>query len=585
MMLETAYPGRFSRQRSSTWTHRSPILAMLWENWRLTRGEAAWRLSLGLVGGSAALALSDSGATIAVWVLLSQHGLFWMSIAKLTGGRFIDGYRPGFPLHLLYTRPVRTSVIVGVAMGYDAVSGAAMYVASAALLGFAFGQTLPVLSMAVLIVVFHMVCTFVQWSARSRVLQWLGSCGIWVPVAALFTIRGGGSPLQLDFSFAETALMASIGLVSFALTVAGVARQRRGDPRVARPQTVGAAGFPEGLATLFRFPCPTASAAWAQVWFDLRSSGLPVVAIGLALAIVIPLLFVVTTQLDVVLSGVYARPVAVVVAMFSLPAVLILGGNAFGIRARQGRTYASAFDVTQACGTARMAGLKVLVRSVCLLAALAAVGTSVWTSASVIPFDVLEDNDTFIEKSRNPVSGWMRAIEGAVGAMSAYELLALAFVTAIVVAVMVASRAAFTALRARYPRQLNIARSLLLLHGFVLVLLALAFQRGIASQFVFYAAQDLTNWVIAVVAAASVLATIYLFWTVLAERLLTPPQACGVLFVSAAFAAAWVTVLGAAGVPLTTMPATDIALMLWPALLPLMASVLAPWSFSRIRHT
>jgi hypothetical protein len=558
---------------------------MLWENWRLTRGETAWRLSLGLVGGSAALALSDSGAPIAVWLLLSQHGIFSMSIAKLTGGRFIDGYRPGFPLHLLYTRPVRTSVIVGVAMGYDAVSGAVMYAASAALMGFAFGQTLPVLSMAVLIVVFRIVCTFVQWSTRSRVLQWLGSFGIWGALAVLSTIRGGGSPLQLDFSFAEAALMASIGLVSFALTVAGVARQRRGDARVARPRAVGPAGFPEWLATLFRFPCPTASPTWAEVWFDLRSSGLPVVAIGIALAIVIPLLFVVTTRLDAALSGTYTRPVAVVVAMFSMPAVLILGGNAFGIRARQGRTYASAFDATQACGTARMAGLKVLVRSVCLLAALAAVGASAWTSASVIPFDVLEDNDTFIDKSRNPVSGGMRAIEGAVGAMSAYELLALAFVTAIVVAVMVASRAAFTALRARYPRQLNIARSLLLLHGAVLVLLGLAFQRGIASQFVFYKAQDLTNWVIAAVAAASVLATIYLFRTVLAERLLTSRQACGVLLVSAAFAAAWVTVLNAAGVPLTTMPVTDIALMLWPALLPLTASVLAPWSLSRIRHT
>jgi hypothetical protein len=29
----------------------------------------------------------------------------------------------------------------------------------------------------------------------------------------------------------------------------------------------------------------------------------------------------------------------------------------------------------------------------------------------------------------------------------------------------------------------------------------------------------------------------------------------------------------------------DVAWMLSPALLPLMASVLAPWSFSRIRHT
>ena len=116
---------------------QSPVMAMLWEHWRLTLGESAWRLSFGLVAGSTALALSDSGPTIAVWILLSQHAMFSMSIAKLTGGRMIDGYRPGFPLQLLYTRPVRASTIVGVAMMYDAVSGAAMYAASAALLGLA----------------------------------------------------------------------------------------------------------------------------------------------------------------------------------------------------------------------------------------------------------------------------------------------------------------------------------------------------------------------------------------------------------------------------------------------------------------
>jgi hypothetical protein len=562
---------------------------MLWENWRLTRGEAAWRLSVGLVGGSAALALSDSGATIAIWILLSQHAMFWMSIAKLTGGRFMDGYRPGFPLHLLYTRPVRTSTIVGVAMLYDAFSCAAMYVASAALLGLAFGLTLPVLSMALLIVVFHMVCTFVQWSTRSRVFQWLASLGIWVPVTALFMFRAGGSPLQLEFSLAEHALMASIGLVAFGLTVAGVARQRRGDAREAIPRTKGS-GLTDWFAGLFRFPCPTSSATRAQVWFDLQSSGLLVLAIGLALAIVIPLLFVVTTRLDVALSGVFTEPltrgVALAVAMFSLPAMLVLfGGNAFGIRARQGRTYASAFEATQACGAARMAGLKVLVRSVCLLAALAAVGTSIWTSVSVIPFDVLEDNDTFIDKSRNPVSGWMRAIDGAVGAMSAYELLALAFVAAVVVAVMVASRAAFTALRARYPRRVNVAGSLLLLYGFGLVLLFQAEQFGIASEFVLYAAQDVTNGVIAVVAAASVLAKAYLAWRTFAERLLTLRQACVAVLVSAAFGVAWLTLLRAVGLSLAGMPAADAAWMLSPALMPLTVSALAPWSLSRIRHT
>jgi hypothetical protein len=311
-----------------------------------------------------------------------------------------------------------------------------------------------------------------------------------------------------------------------------------------------------------------------------------VLAIGGALAIVIPLLFVVTTRLDVVLSGVFTQPAtrafALVVAVFSLPVVLLLGGNAFGIRARQGHRYVSVFEATQACGTARMAGLKVLVRSVCLLAALVAVVTSVWTSASIIPFDVLHDNDTFIEKARSPLSGWMRAIEGVVRAMGAYELLALAFVTAIVVAVMVAWRAALVALRARYARRLTLAGWSLLLHGLVLVLLTQAAARGFGSAFLLDAVLGVTKWV---TAAAIVVATIYLLWSVVAERLLTPRQAAGAVLVSAAFGTAWLTVLRAAGVHLAGMPTTDVAWTLTPVLLPLMAVALASWSLSRVRHT
>ena len=81
------------------------------------------------------------------------------------------------------------------------------------------------------------------------------------------------------------------------------------------------------------------------------------------------------------------------------------------------------------------------------------------------------------------------------------------------------------------------------------------------------------------------LATVYLFWAAFAERLLTLRSACGAVLVSAAFGAAWLTVLRAAGVQLAGMPAMDAVWMLSPALLPLMASVLAPWSLSRIRHT
>ena len=144
------------------------------------------------------------------------------------------------------------------------------------------------------------------------------------------------------------------------------------------------------------------------------------------------------------------------------------------------------------------------------------------------------------------------------------------------------SRAAIWALRARYPRRVTIAGSLLLLYGLALVLLALAGQRGYGFESLKDTLMRATSWI---AAAAIVLATAYLLWRALAERLLTLRLACGAVLVSAAFAAAWVTVLRAAGVQLAGMPTTDAVWMLSPVLLPLTVSALAPWSLSRVRHT
>src|SRR5678815_1153107 len=83
-------------------------------------------------------------------------------------------------------------------------------------------------------------------------------------------------PARFDFSIGDYALLATIGVASFGLTVAGVARQRRGDAQAFSPRTVTRSGFWDWLADLFQIPCPTASATRAQVWFELKSSGLPV---------------------------------------------------------------------------------------------------------------------------------------------------------------------------------------------------------------------------------------------------------------------------------------------------------------------
>ena len=85
-------------------------------------------------------------------------------------------------------------------------------------------------------------------------------------------------------------------------------------------------------------------------------------------------------------------------------------------------------------------------------------------------------------------------------------------------------------------------------------------------------------------AAVIVFATAYLAWRTFAERLLTLSQAWGVVLLSAVFAAAWLTMLREAGPSLAERPAADALRMLLPALLPLTISVLAPWSYSRVRH-
>jgi hypothetical protein len=552
---------------------------MLWEIWRVTRTEINWRLAFGIVASSAVLivfsaardVVKDFSAAIALILLVLPQFIGWLSPAKLNGGR------PGFPFYLLYTRPVRTAVLVAVAMVYLTAMPAVLYLMSAFLLRMTSGYPFPLLPAAAWIAGLNVVVLAVNWSTRSRVVMILGSMvasGAWVLLAnhRLNAIEIQGSydwppdlwPTRFDFPLTDYALIALMGLVAFGVAVAGVALQRRGDAGPAMPFL--STGFPESLVNLFRLPCPTSSATQAQVWFDLKSSGVPALAIGLLLASLTPLVFALTALV------VWLRPFALMWTLLAVLALLILGTNAFGICYRQGRLYCSSFDATQAAGSAPLAGLKVIVRSVCVLAALIVLSVSIWGSVSFIA----------VGKGYKPLDSWVPAIAGAVAAMTGYQQVALAIVASVGLAVMVASHAALGALWIRYSRRVNLAASLLLLYGLALGLLKWSEQRGTGSEFLLGVLFGATRWI---AAAAMVFTIIYLFWRGFAERFLTLRYVCGALLFSAAFAAAWVTILRAAGVQLTGMPTTSAVSWLSPAFVPLMASVLAPWSLNRIRHT
>ena len=300
--------------------------------------------------------------------------------------------------------------------------------------------------------------------------------------------------------------MILMGVVSFVLTVAGVARQRRGDFVAVVPRAERSGGYPDWLVSLFRFPCPTTSATKAQVWFELKSSGLPVLSIGLAMAVVIFLLYAISIAVAPVRPAAVAAPI-----MFGLPALLFyFGGNAFGIRRRQGRTYVSAFEATQPYNTAQLAGVKVLVRTVCVLAALIAVGVSVWASSSLMGAWAEWIPDGQQADARPGLLEARQKFGDALGGLTWYALAAQAVVVSVAVALLVAALAAFTALRARYFRRVLVAGSLLLLFVLAIVLLVWATESGIASEFLLHAVFRTTGWI---VLASMVLTTIYLIWS------------------------------------------------------------------------
>ena len=590
---------------------RSPIVAMLWEIWRVTRVEAAWKLAFGIVGGLAALALCaalapadsakkyedimDNGAAAAMILLVLPHLVNWLSLAGLNGGR------PGFPLYLHYTRPVRTAVLVGLPMVYLTAVSSAVYLVSALLLRVTSGYAFPLLPVAAWIAALTLVGGAATWSTRNRTIQ---VCVMMYAITKAFGLAMQRLtaveipdtfdwpprlwPALFDFPLTDYAWIALIGLASFGVTVAGVTRQRRGDGWAEIP-SAQRDGFWDRLVSLFRFPCPTSSATRAQVWFDLKSSGLPLLAIAVALAIVILLLGAVSNRIDAAISDgfrayvtcsnrgcFYARPMVVLFSTISPWIVLFLGGNAFGIRRKQGRADMSAFEATQAYGTAQLTVLKLLVRSACVVAALIAVGVSAWTSLSIL------GDEVFIQMWNVPLSSQLRGITGAAAALTGYEQLALVVVTAVGVVVWVTAIAVLGALWTRYSRRANIAASSLLLSGLALALLALAERNGIVSPFVFDALSAAARWIFF---AAMVFTTVYVFWSGFAERVLTIRYASGAVAISAAFGAAWLTALHIAGVQLAGMSAMNAISVVSPALLPLMACVLAPWSLSRIRHT
>jgi hypothetical protein len=154
------------------------------------------------------------------------------------------------------------------------------------------------------------------------------------------------------------------------------------------------------------------------------------------------------------------------------------------------------------------------------------------------------------------------------GESGGYDHVARATVATVGITLVVAARAAFTALRVRYPRGVLVGGSLLLISAIAMILLGLAEQKGFATESAVGAIFGAADWIVAIVA---LFATGYLLWTGISQNSLTLRYAVGALVLAVAFGAA-------------SLPAPDLISISTSCLVPLSIMLLAPWALSRVRH-
>jgi hypothetical protein len=451
------------------------------------------------------------------------------------------------------------------------------------------GYPYSLLPAASWIALLTLVLMAIGCSSRSMVVVMLGWMGVLFVGGRAIGARLDTFPNGVDYPSIDYAVMALVGLVCFGVTVVSVARQRRGDAQTVFARTpVGA--LRDGLIGLVRVPCPISSATGAQMWLDLKWNGLPVLTIGALFASAILLVSAVSGPIDAALNAdpdvtcqieecFYVRAMPpLMLAPFSLFFVFLVARNAFGIRRKQGRTYVSAFEATQAYGTARLALLKLGVQSACVLAALIAIAVSSWISMPLL------GDPVFVQIWGVPLSSRRSVVADAFAALAGYEQLALAVVAVAGVVIGVAAFAVFGALRARFGRRVNVASVVLVLYGLVFVWLAVAVrvEPDIASRYHLDVAYETMRWI---ATAAMAMTIVYVCWRGVAEQVLTIRYASGAVALTVAFGAAWLTALHIAGDPFAGLSVMQAISVASPALLLLAVSVLAPWSYSRIRHT
>jgi hypothetical protein len=545
------------------WT---PAVATLWESWRLTRWRLVWVPALATFCGW--LWSRHAGSFLAFVVLFTAAIAMALSLPTFGAG-------PGFPLSKSFARPIRTAVLVAAALSHVFLAAAATYVLPAALLRALTGAALPLLPAAVFIGALAVLVAGASWSTRDvtgrtglAIAAYMGSGAL---VKFLDPFRYAGKPFNARGVQAtpELFVLSAKGYLAIVVLVAvmylwiclAVGRQRRGEeellrsnPRIHR-SAQDSGDIMESIRStcveIFRWRCPISSPTAAEIWFELQYYGIPVLLIGVLLALCIPALL---SWGNAVHSAI---PVVLAACTLSAPFLAGVGASIWN-RRNSSRAAVPAFEAARAIGTAELIGLQVLVTSVCVYAAWILMGASFWLSLPSMA-DLHLTHSAATRAMEDIRQYGVRLISGLVVGFTALTTL-------------IALLAALRAIASGNGSRVWLAALCVVLY-IVAVIVAVAEGRvgGVVIE--------VNLWALVIAIPAG---TLILLRKVLTAGILRPRQVLVAVLAWMLFAALCADLLQTGGV--LSAHGALAALALAATLLPLTAVGIAPWSLSRIRH-
>jgi hypothetical protein len=379
---------------------RHASAGLLWHAWRLSRRWYLLILAVAVAIHFTIMNLAPAGmadlpdlrehlapGSIVLALILA---LFSTLVAISLGGR------AGFPMRFEFRLPQSTALLVGMPMLLLGTLCASLYAIPLLASRLLYGLPMPVMAGTALIATVSVLLAAASWATTTNTTRGIALILAVTTSTKLMTslqpfhFRNGtraGEPVfgpdVIFLSPVQYALLALLIIALYGLTVRSVALQRQGERwRITRARRLtgtpvagrSSSSLVDRASDLLRIPSPVSSPQAAELWVECKRLGIPLLAMSVLLALLMPVL----PWTDSVLNANGAPLLAT-----AAPVVLFFTGVGLGIFNRRTAAggYMNPFEGTRAIGTLQMAGIQLGSLGTALLLGTGIIGASMWLSS------------------------------------------------------------------------------------------------------------------------------------------------------------------------------------------------------------